>query len=404
MKINSPSKSIYYFKLMMFLILISMISCKPKAADSQKETKNTEAEKTELCVGDYLTEPEAAQKLKNYASTYHNADEWKLRAVKIRKNIIKGAELDKIPEKDFTYPIKVTKGEKHNMDGYSVENLALEVRSGDFVTGNLYLPASFEGKIPAILCPHGHWTKPEDYGRFRADMQYRSASLARMGAAVFAYDMIGFGEDIYHDHMDKKALKLQTYHGIRILDYLSSLDYVDTNRIGITGASGGGTQTFVLAAIDKRIDVSVPVVMVSAHFFGGCVCESGMPIHKSSDFETNNVEIAASFAPKPLMLIGDGDDWTKNLPEVEFPYIQNIYKMFGAENNVEYAFFPDEVHDYGFSKRKPVYKFLAKHLGLDYDKVIDSKGMVSEKNVTILDTTALKVYPERNLVQNPMHN
>lgn len=404
MKANNPLKSIHNFLFIIFLIFITMASCKSKTADSRKETRNTDAKKAELCVGDYLTEQEAVQKLKDYASTYHNTDEWSQRALKIRNNIIKGAELDKIPEKDYIYPIKVTEGIKHKMEGYSVANLSLEVRPGDFVTGNLYLPTSYKGKIPVILCPHGHWTKPDNYGRFRPDMQFRSASLAKMGAAVFAYDMIGFGEDIHHDHMDKKALKLQTYHGIRILDYLSSLDYVDTNRIGITGASGGGTQTFVLAAIDDRIDVSVPVVMVSAHFFGGCVCESGMPIHKSGDFETDNVEIAASIAPKPLMLIGDGDDWTKNLPNVEFPYIQNIYKMFDATDNVEYAFFPDEVHDYGFSKRKPVYKFLAKHLGLDYDKILDSKGMVSEKNITILDTTALKVYPERRLVPNPMHN
>ncbi len=403
MKKNSTFKNTWHFMLFLLLIFFGMASCKQKPVDSKKEINNG-TKKVELCVGDYLTEEEAVQKLKEYASTYHNAAEWSQRAAKIRKNIIKGAELDKIPEKDFISPIKVTRGAKHIMDGYTVENLALEVRPGDFVTGNLYLPGSFQGKIPAILCPHGHWTKPEDYGRFRPDMQYRSASLARMGAAVFAYDMIGFGEDIHHDHMDKKALKFQTYHGIRILDYMSSLDYVDTNRIAITGASGGGTQTFLLAAIDDRIDVSVPVVMVSAHFFGGCVCESGMPIHKSSDFETDNVEIAASIAPKPLMLVGDGDDWTKNLVEVEFPYIQNIYKMFDAEENVAYAFFPDEVHDYGFSKRKPVYKFLADHLDLDYSKVLDMNGKVTEKNVTLLDTTGLKVYPERSMVQNPMHN
>jgi len=369
---------------------------------SEYATGNEATQQVELCVADYLTEPEAVQKLQEYASTYSNADEWKTRVKAIRENIIKGAELDQIPEEDWNYPIHVVQGKQHSMEGYTVENIALEVKPGHFITGNLYKPGTITGKVPAVLSPHGHWSRLDDYGRFRPEMQKRCASLARMGAIVFAYDMVGFGEDTEHDHMDSNSLHLQTYNSIRILDYISSMDDVDTTRIGITGASGGGTQTFLLAAIDDRIDVSVPVVMVSAHFFGGCVCESGMPIHKKGSHETNNVEIAASIAPKPLMLISDGDDWTRNVPEVEYPYIRNIYQMFDAEENVQYAHFADEVHDYGFSKRKAAYGFLAKFLDLDYQKILDENGDLTEDFVVLLDTTDLKVYPDRAIVQNPM--
>jgi len=297
----------------LFLILMLIISCKSNISKNHSET--------ELCVGDYLTEAEAVEKLAELSENYSSANDWKARAIAIRKHIYKGADLDKIPKQDWKNPIKITRGEKHELDGYTVENIALEAKPGCFIAGNLYKPANLKEKNPAVLCPHGHWFDPGDYGRFRADMQKRCASLAKMGAVVFAWDMYGTGEDTQHDHLNQDALTYQCYNGIRILDFINSLDYIDKNRIGITGASGGGTQTFLIAALDDRISVSVPVVMVSAHFYGGCVCESGKPIHKSKDFETDNVEIAASIAPKPLMIIGDGNDWTKNIPTVEFPYI-----------------------------------------------------------------------------------
>jgi dienelactone hydrolase len=375
-------------QLILTSVLFTLLACDSK-------------EKTELCVGHYLTEEEAVEKLNQYRDNYSNAQQWNFRAKAIKENIWKGAGLDQIQRRDWEHPITTTQSARRQMDGYTVENMALEVKDNHFITGNLYRPDSIIGKIPVILSPHGHWSKLDDYGRFRDDMQLRCASLARMGAAVFAYDMYGYGEDLAHYHKDQEALKWQTYNGIRILDFVSSLDYVDTTRIGITGASGGGTQSFVLAAIDQRIDVSVPVVMVSAHFFGGCVCESGLPIHKRGDFETNNVEIAAAIAPKPLMLISDGEDWTKNVPQLEFPYVKDIYQLFNAQEQVEYAHFELEGHDYGVSKRKEAYKFLAKHLNLDYSEIIDQEGKVTEQFVTVLDTTALKVFPERSLVQDP---
>lgn len=389
-----------HFILSSLLILMTLTA---SLITSCNQKKSPESAEVELCVDNYYTEEEAVQKLKEYAASYTNASEWQAHSKAIRKNIRLGAELDRIPEGDWKYEIRIVKSNKHLLDGYSVENIALEVKPGYFIHGNLYMPEQIDGKIAAVLSPHGHWFKLENYGRFRSDMQYRCASLAKMGAVVYAWDMLGTGEDNQNDHMDPKAIQKQTYNSIRVLDYISSLEFVDKNRIAVTGASGGGTQTFLLAAIDDRIDVSVPVVMVSAHFFGGCFCESKMPIHKRGDFETNNVEIAASIAPKPLMIISDGDDWTKNVPNVEYPYIKNIYEMFDAGDLVEYAHFKDEVHNYGFSKRKAAYGFLAKHLDLNLSKILNNENEIIESFVTILDTTDLKVFPDRNLVMNPQH-
>jgi pimeloyl-ACP methyl ester carboxylesterase len=274
-------------------------------------------------------------------------------------------------------------------DGYTVENVAFESLPNFWVTGNLYLPATVKGKIAGVLCPHGHL--PDN--RMLEPTQKRCAAQARMGAAVFAYDMVGYGESTPVPHLHSEALRLQTYNSMRAVDFLLSLGIVDEKRLGVTGESGGGTQSFLLAAVDPRIAVSVPVVMVSAGFYGGCVCESGMPIHKSADFETDNVEIAASIAPKPQLIISDGDDWTKNVPRVEFPYMQRVYALMGAPDNVENAHFANEKHDYGPSKRTAMYPFMAKHLGLDLSKICDANGKVDESFVKVHERSELLVFP-----------
>ena len=348
-----------------------------------------QTEAPQLCVGHYQTEAEAKQQLQHFATTWNDQASWENRAQLIRENILSGLELNPMPAKGDLKPIVHS---KKIMDGYTVENVAFESMPGLWVTGNLYRPLESTGKVPGIVSPHGHWSDPADYGRFREDMQKRCAAMARMGAVVFAYDMLGYGDADQCDHKHPKAVKIQTWNSIRAVDFLLSLEEVDPDRLAVTGASGGGTQTFILTAIDDRIDVSAPVVMVSAHFFGGCVCESGMPIHIGPHIQTNNVEIAALAAPRPMIVVSDGGDWTKNVPEVEFPYIQKIYNVYNATDKVEYAHFPEEGHDYGFSKRKPVYAFFADHLGLDLSRIINDAGEIDESFVTVLPRSDLQVF------------
>ncbi len=343
-----------------------------------------------LCQGEYWTEEQGKEKLAEFATTYHDKNSWEIRAGKIRQNILRGAELDPMPEKTPLNPII---RDKKTMDGYTVENVAFESMPGFWVTGNLYRPVKAKGKISAILCPHGHW---ED-GRFRDDMQLRCAVMAKMGAVVFAYDMVGYGESTQCGHKSLPILlKVQTWNSIRSVDFLLSLREVDPKRIAVTGASGGGTQTFILTAIDPRIAVAAPVVMVSAHFFGGCNGESGMPIHKAPGFQTSNVEIAACAAPRPLLLVSDGSDWTKNTPKVEYPYIKHIYDYYNAGDKVENVHLPNEKHDYGISKRMAVYQFFVRNLGLDSSKVENDAGKIDESFVKILPKEKLCVFDGNN--------
>jgi dienelactone hydrolase len=345
-----------------------------------------------LCQGNYQTEEEAVRQLERLAGQYHTLDEWKARAVMIRGGILKGAGLDPLPEK---HPLNPVIHSRREYNGYSVENVWFESLPGVLVTGSLYRPQNPPDAPAGILCAHGHAPtgKPYRYGRYHADMQKLCATLARMGAIVLAYDMVGYGplEELGWIHKHPQVLKLQLWNSIRAVDFMLSLR-ADPQRIAITGASGGGTQSFLLTAVDDRIVVSVPVVQISAHFFGGCVCESGMPIHKSAHHETNNVEIAALAAPRPQLIISDGMDWTQNTPRVEFPFIQNIYRLWGAEDRVENLHLPEEAHDYGLSKRMGTFHFLKKHLGLSFDSLEVDGEYVDESDIAIEGEESLRVF------------
>jgi uncharacterized protein len=346
--------------------------------------------KPQLCQGDYFTEAEGRDFLEQH--TPKTLAEWQLRAQRIRNNLLEGAELKKLPPSPKSKPIVHSRRE---LNGYTVENVAFESLPGYFVTGNLYRPLGQKGPFAAILCPHGHWRNPD--GRVKEQMQQRCAQLACMGAVVFAFDMLGYGDNQQCDHDSlPKIFKLQSINSVRALDFLLAQNGVDKNRVAVTGASGGGTQSFMLAALDPRVKVCVPVVMVSAHFFGGCKCESGMPVHKKGDFQTNNVEIAALCAPRPLLIVSDGEDWTKNNPEVEYPFLQNIYQLYGQKDRAENAHFPAEGHDYGPSKRAAAYAFLAKHLKLDLSKVQKADGSIDESSTTILSASELSVFNEKH--------
>jgi len=279
------------------------------------------------------TEDEAREQLAAFAETYKTLDEWKARAKTIREGILRQAKLTPLPKR---CPLKVIRHSLRKQDGYAVENVAFESLPGFFVTGNLYRPLGRKGPFAAVLCPHGHFKPTVGGGRVRSDMQKRCATFARMGAVVFAYDMVGYNDSNQMEHRDSpNLLAMQLWNSMRCVDFLLTLTDVDPKRIGITGASGGGTQTFLLAAVDDRVAVSAPTVMVSAYFFGGCIGESGMSIHRSKTHETNNAEIAALAAPRPQLLVSCGADWTKNTPKDELPYLRNVYKLYGAADKVE---------------------------------------------------------------------
>jgi sugar phosphate isomerase/epimerase len=335
------------------------------------------------------------------ASKYSNKEEWEQRRAALKDCLLEAVRLSPLPEKPKGEPV-LTPVRKYK--GYNVQNIGLEVLPGVYVAGSIYQPAKIKGKIPVVLCPNGHFGN----GRYNENIQARCAGLARMGAVAVSYDLFAWGESTLQfdgsAHRKSLANTVQALNSIRLLDYLLSFDYADTDRVGITGGSGGGSHTILMSAIDDRIDVSVPAVMMSAIHYGGCPCESGNPIHLCEG-GTNNVELAGLFAPKPQLVISDGGDWTANVPEMEFPFLERIYNFYGDGAVVENAHFPKEGHDYGPSKREAMYRFMAEHLNLDASKIFDKKWNLDESDIAIEDQDKLKAFGENgeNLPDNAIY-
>lgn len=323
---------------------------------------------------------------------------WKARAEQLRQGILTVSKLDRIPEHP---PVKATLHSRRVHTGYSVENVALETVPGFFLAGNLYrpLPVDAGARCPIVIIPQGHFRD----GRFGADMQHLAATFARMGALAFLYDMAGRGETTQVNHEDPRALTLQLWNSRRGLDFLLALPEADPARVGMTGASGGGTQTFLCSAIDDRVTVTAPVAMVSSWVYGGCACESGLPIHRTKTYATNNAEIAALTAPRPQLVVSIDSDWTRTVPWQEFPFMRSIYAIFGAGHQIENKHIAGESHDFGPTKRDAVYRFFAKHLHLRLDVVLLPDGSINEATNTIEPREAMLYFnSEHSLPQHAL--
>lgn len=333
--------------------------------------------------------------------------EWRARRESLKTRILVSAGLWPLPRKRPLHP-RIT----GRLDGpdYIVENVAIETLPGFYLCGNLYRPKGGHGPFPGIVNPHGHWAHgrlemepdvdaaappPAPPAPGRANLVAIGVNLARQGYVVFAYDMAGYNDTDQVTHKFANGLEewfwgvslmgLQLWNSIRAVDFLQSLPYVDRNRIGATGASGGGTQTFLLTAVDERIKCSVPVNMVSGYMQGGCLCENGPGLRVG----TNNVEIAALAAPRPMLLVAATGDWTQHVPGEEWPAIQAVYKLYGAADRTACVQF-NYGHNYNRESREAMYAWFGRWL------LHDINPDHFRERPFLLDAAAMRVWNERN--------
>lgn len=289
--------------------------------------------------------------------------EWEARAVAIRENVEVSCGLWPMPAKT---PLEARVSGRIGRDGYTVEKVYFQTFPGFYLAGSLYRPLGRgPGPFPGVLNPHGHWADGRMADNDQGSIAARCIQQARMGMVAFSYDMVGYNDTIQiPNHRDfaldptnqlwsVSLMGLQAWNSVRAVDFLESLADVDPKRLACTGESGGGTQTFVLGAIDDRLALQAPIVMVSHTMQGGCLCENAPGLR----VEYSNMEIAASAAPRPQFLVGARGDWTKDTMTVEGPALKRIYILLGAEDHLRYTRF-DFDHNYNQTSREAVYGWL----------------------------------------------
>ena len=323
-------------------------------------------------------EEEGRLMLDYLSSLYSNKAEWEARRDSLRREVRQRLELDAFLDSCTLKPL-LSKVRKH--DGYTTQNICIELTPGQHLFGTIYASTK-KGKHALIVCPDGHWPY-----RYRKDEQQRLGTLARMGAVCVDFDLYGWGESEKEvgaeAHHTSRAHVYQAACGYVLLDYmLKNRKDIDPTRIGVCGGSGGGTHTVLLSLLDERVTASAPVVHLASHFDGGCPCESGKPIQLSAG-GTCEAELAAVMAPKPMLIVSDGGDWTSSEPTLEFPYLQRIYGFYDAKENVRNVHLPNERHDFNKNKRQAVYDFFIDIFGLD-------RSMLDESKVTIEPDNELK--------------
>lgn len=327
-------------------------------------------------------EDEGWQMLAYLNTLYNDRNSWEARKDSLRREVRERLAIDALLDSCVKGKPILSKIRKY--DGYSVQNICMETTPGQHVFGSIYTPSK-KGKHALIICPGGHFNQ----GRYRKDQQQRMGTLARMGAICVDFDLYGWGEseqELTADaHHTSRAHTMQAAYGLLLLDYMcKNRKDVDMSRIGVNGGSGGGTHTILLSALDNRFTAAAPTVNLASHFDGGCPCESGMPIHLSAG-GTCNAELAAMFAPNPMLIVSDGGDWTSSVPHLEYPYLQRIYGFYDAASKVENVHLPTEKHDFGINKRTAVYDFFIKVFNLD-------RNMLDESKVTIEPEDMMKTH------------
>jgi dienelactone hydrolase len=298
-------------------------------------------------------------------------------------------------------------------DVYRIEKVIFESRPGFPVTGNLYLPTEHSSPLPGVVASCGH----SDNGKANTVYQSFAQGLARMGYVVLIYDPLGQGERLqYPDSQLKSRIGVgvrehlyagnqqfligefigawRAWDGIRALDYLLTRPEVDSQRVGVTGNSGGGTLTTWLCGLDERWSMAAPSCFITSFRHN---LENELPADTEQcppqvlALGIDHEDFIAAMAPKPVLLLGkERDFFDVRGTEAAYSHLKRLYALLGAEDRIGFFAGPTS-HGYSQENREAMYRFFNR-----VTRVSDSQAeppLVMEKDETLWCTPQGQVSP-----------
>jgi dienelactone hydrolase len=264
-------------------------------------------------------------------------------------------------------------------DGYTIEKVIFDSRPDFPVTANLYVPTGRAGRLPGVVGTCGHSAN----GKAAEPYQSFAQGLARQGYVVLIYDPIGQGERLQHvsaglkprfgagvaEHLHvggRMSLVGEflgswfNWDGIRALDYLLTRPEVDPRRTGLTGNSGGGTQTTWLCGVEPRFTMAAPSCFVTTFRRN---LENELPADTEQcppsalALGLDHADYIAAMAPKPVLLMGQEKDYfdARGLEEAH-GRLQHLYGLLGAPDNLG-LFIGADYHGYSQPNREAMYRW-----------------------------------------------
>ncbi|MBN2357717.1 acetylxylan esterase [candidate division KSB1 bacterium] len=300
---------------------------------------------------------------------------------------------------------------------YRVEKILFESMTGFFVTGLLFLPdhAAYSPPYPGVLIPCGHHRASKAHDEY----QSMAALCALNGMAAFVYDPVDQGERLQfrsdrdaddptwgtraHNLNGIRAILLgeniaryEIWDGMAAIDYLQSRPDIDAGRIGVTGNSGGGTQTSQLMALDRRIKVAAPSCYLhhldsqSKYSMG----DAEQNIFGQLRFGMDHADYVLMNAPRPVLILAATRDFFRIEAVWEtFRYLKRFYTDIGYAENVD-ILENDAGHNYNRTQRQGAVRWLARHL-------LDEQKHIVEPDLELLSVAETTVTPSGRALQLP---
>ena len=337
--------------------------------------------------------------------------DWNMRKDKYRQQMHEMLGLDPMPART---PLKAVVTGKIQHKDFEVWKVHYQSMPRLYVTGNLYVPKGLAKPAPTILYVCGHGGVKKDgisYGN-KVHYQHHGIWFARNGYVCLVIDTLQLGEieGIHHGTYNHNmwwwnsrgysSAAVEAWNCIRGLDYLETLDFVDKERFGVTGRSGGGAYSWWISVLDERIKVSCPVAGIADlqnHVYAGFP-NSGRLAHGTVEghcdcmFHVNTyrwdfAQVAALVAPRPLMILNTDDDRIFPLDGVNriFNQVRHIYDLNGERKKLGLVITPGG-HSDTQPLRVPAFNWFNRHLkGEEPPIIIAAEKLFEPEQLKVFD-------------------